>query len=215
MKSARFVCMGLAFLALQCAGADAPENESHKVFAKYKCSYTLPGPGWSWQDAANVPGAICVANNEGGLVVILMAQKSPLDSLTPEFVRGLEEGSVEPGESSKRAGKNLTFKSVPCYQLDMTLIKVQKTFSSRFFIAHGYAYTLQVVGETEPVEKSPEYDAIMNGFAFTVAPAPPSAPSPQKRANSDAYNAGRRVGQIFMYVLIGAVVIALIRKVSS
>lgn len=212
MKIARVIWMSLAFLALQCAGADASGSEAHKVFAKYKCSYTLPGPGWAWQDAATVPGAIFVASNDAGLVVMLMTQRSQLDTVSPEFIRGLEEGAVEPGESSKRGGKSLTFKGVPCHQLDLLLVKVQKTFSSRFFIAHNYVYNLQVVGEKEPVEESPEYDAIMNGFSFTVAPPPPS---PQTKANSAAYNAGRRAGQIFMYVLIGAVVIALIRKVSS
>jgi len=214
VNSARIICMSLAILALQIGAADEPGNEPHKIFEKYKCSYTLPGPGWVWMDAANVPGAIFVASNQAGLVAILMAQPTPLDSMAPEFIKGLENGAVRSGESSKRGGRMLTFKGVPCYQMDLMLVKEKQTFSSRIFVTHGYAYTLQVVGDVEPVEKSPEYDAIMNGFAFTVAP-PPVSPSPQKRANSDAYNAGRRVGQIFVYVLIGAVVIALIRKVSS
>jgi len=141
-----------------------------------------------------------------------MAQSAPIDSVSPASISGTAKGALITGEISKRSGQTLTFKGVQCYQLDLALTKVQRTVSSRFFIAHGYVYNMQVVGNTEPVEKSPEYDAIMNGFEFTVVPVPPS---PQKRANSDAYNAGRRAGQIFVYVLVAAVLLALIRKLRS
>src|SRR5262249_49730184 len=52
-----------------------------------------------------------------------------------------------------------------------------RTTVSRCFLAHQMAYQIVIIGGKEPVEEDPDFDAIMDGFAFTVPPVAPPATS--------------------------------------
>jgi len=206
----------VACVALQCAGADAPAAigaaGARKEFAKYKCAYTLPGPDWTYQDAALVPGAIFLANNTAGITVVLTASPCVEDVSTPGFIKGIEQGMLESGDSIKRAGRQMTFKGVAAYEMDTTLKETKQTVASRFFVTHGYAYTLQAIGDETPVEKLPGFDAMMDGFSFTV---PPTAPTGGSKNRSAAYESGRFFGKIVMYVFFGLVIVMIVKRVRG
>jgi hypothetical protein len=95
----------------------------------------------------------------------------------------------------KRGERIATFQGLSCYEWEW-LFDGSKTAAFRVVVANGFAYQLQLMGGTDPVEKRPDFEAIMNGFDFTSPPVAPDPLEPGKRV-------ARLIGRVFVYVMAG------------
>jgi hypothetical protein len=203
MRFRRLVFMLLMALAAHVA-ASAPE--AVKTFPNYQCRYSLPGKDWTWVDSKSVPDAICVAQNRTGLDVILSVVPVPAGTvIDAKFAGGFDEAMASGGPVKKRGGRLTTFRGLPCYESEW-LIRGTNTAAIRVVIANGRAYQVQLLGTADPVEKRVDFEATMNGFEFTSPPVPPVASEPLDPGQKLA----RRMGQVAVYCLLGALVLGLV-----
>jgi hypothetical protein len=209
----------LSLLAFLVSGSAAFAADAVRTFPAYQCRYTLPGKDWSWGDPAAAPRAICVARNEDGLVFLVGVMPVPAGTaLSAKFADGFGSRVHRGVTVTKRGGRLTTFRGLPCYEGEM-LLNGTRTVAFRLVIANGFAYHIQLMGGADPVEKRPDFDAIMNGFEFTsppVAPAPKSAadtPAPNSTADppGDDKNPAYLAGQVLGYCAIGVFIVGLTR----
>lgn len=189
------------------AVADASrDQELTKEFPAFKCAFSLPGTDWTWQDAAVVPNAVCVARSTEGLVVMLTVLPVPASSrgVDGEFAANFERGLYASPTMRQRGGTRTKFAGLPCYE-SRALVNGQLTAVIRVVVANGFAYQVQLLGNTEPVEKRPDFEAIMNSFKFT---SPPVVPSPGAYTAAKPVNFAYTMGQIAAACLFAALVLA-------
>jgi hypothetical protein len=204
----RFQSLTLALLTILAGHNPVSARETVKAFAPYQCQYTLPGNDWSWADPAALPNAVCVARTGDGLVVLLSVIPVPAGSvIDADFATQFDKTAYPNSRSTKRGGRLTTFQSLPCYATE-GLVEGKSTTAVRVVIANGFAYQLQLLGNAEPVEKRPDFEAIMNGFAFTSPPVPPT-PLPTSPTNpfDRSEQLAQKAGQVAAYCLIGAVLL--------
>jgi hypothetical protein len=146
--------LAAALLALRQPGLAAQERT--RDFPAQKCRYTLP-EGWDWAGAGTCPLPVPLPN--------------PRQADWAELVAAFQQGLYRPGYLKKRGGHFLTFQGLPAFQAEGTLAN-GRTAAGRFVIGHGLSYALLVVGGEAPVEREPDFEAVMGGFAFTEPPAP-------------------------------------------
>jgi hypothetical protein len=184
----------LAVLVLLASHRTASAAEAVRTFPAYQCQYTLPGKEWSWGDPTTLPKVICVAHNQDGLLFVVGVMPVPAGTVIDAKIADGFGGRVHRGVTvKKRGGRLTTYKGLPCYEAEM-LLNGTRTAAFRLVIANGFAYHIQLMGGADPVEKRPDFDAIMNGFEFTsppVAPAPDSAANPPEDNKNPAYVAGQ------------------------
>jgi hypothetical protein len=162
--------MGLPLVSVQTIFAG---DGAIRSFHAQKCQYKLPGPDWAWIDK-QAPNVLFMAGDAKGFVVVLSFVASPDPTIIDQqFADGFEKTTFIPGRIGKRGARFITFKGLPCYQTEAILIAEEKTTASRTFTAHGFVYTLSLVGAKEPVEKDPGFKTVMDGFDFTVPPEQP------------------------------------------
>jgi hypothetical protein len=192
-------------LAILVSPLTASARDPVKTFPVSQCRYTLPGKDWSWvQPVPRDVQAICVARNEDGLVVMLTVLHAPAGMVIDAgFVDAFDPTAhgVQ-GTVRKRGERFMTFKGLPCYECEL-LVHEQMTTVIRVVIANGFAYQLQLIGNADPVEKRPDFEAIMNGFEFT---APPVPPDPHARAKAR----GRLFGDVAAQFLFTAIAVGLL-----
>jgi hypothetical protein len=203
--------MILPVLAVLTGPVVASAADPVKTFPVSKCRYTLPGKDWSWVEPVPAAEFLCVAESRDGLTLMLMVLHAPTGSVVDADVSaGFDEGFAAAAGARKRGGRFSTFKGLPCYESEWVL-KGQCTLASRVVIANGFAYQLQLLGNADPVEQRPDFEAIMNGFEFT---SPPVAPVPRSRGAAVAGT----IGGLLPYGIFWACVILLwlgSRKKSS
>jgi hypothetical protein len=183
-------------------------NEVVKKFPDYQCQYTLPGKDWTWANPKSDSPYICVAHNGAGLKLMLAVQ--PVDAGTvidAKFAEEFDEGTSSAGSLKKRGGRMTVFKGLACYESEW-LVNGRSTAAIRVVIANGSEYQLQLLGKADPVEKRPDFEAIMNGFEFTAPAVPPSPKNTTDVAN-DEKNPAYRTGQALGYVVIALVLVRL------
>jgi hypothetical protein len=183
--------------ALACRGS-LSAYEVVKKFPDYQCQYTLPGKGWTWEDAKSLPNATCVARNMDGLVFVLTVLPVPPNVvMNAKFTDGFDEDlpAARARNMKKRGGRMTTFKGLPCYESDW-LVESKFTAVIRVVIANGFWYQVQLLGNADPVDKRPDFEAVMNGFEFTSPPVPPD---PLERGERVA----RLIGRGLAYVIAG------------
>jgi len=145
-------------------------------FEKAFCTFKLPNSAWDWTDASAVPnGVFAAANDEEGLRLGLVAQPCPEEEaeVSRRSIPRFEKVFLKKGVVKKVGGKLMTFRGVPCYQLQLQVLPDEGTAVARVFIAHGLAYQFQLRGGTEPVWERPDLESIFGGFKFISAPEPP------------------------------------------
>jgi hypothetical protein len=209
MKCGPRLMAAVGGVLLLSTGIQADERTRH--FPAAKCRYTLPADGWSWSDRSEKGEALFAAvgpGPRGALVTLAVMPAPPSARMDQKFIEGFDRGSFIPGKLDKRGGRLITFLGLPCYQVEGRLADGQTTVL-RVFLAHGLGYQLIVVGNQEPVEQSPEFEAIMGGFAFDSPPVlPPPGPSP---GSLDRFT--DQMAKIATYCLLGAGVLIAWRAV--
>jgi hypothetical protein len=203
----RFPFAPVVILTIMAGPAVAPAaGEIVKTFPAHQCRYTLPGKDWTWDDPKSLPSAICAARNRAGLDLLLSAVPVPAGTvIDAKFAGGFDEELTSGGPLKKRGGRLTTFRGLPCYESEW-LVRGTNTAAIRIIIANGRAYHVQLLGKADPVEKRADFEAIMNGFEFTSPPVPPVAPEPLDPGQKLA----RRMGQVAVYCLFGALVLGLV-----
>jgi hypothetical protein len=156
------------------AAADEPPAAGERVreFPDRHCRYTLPGEGWSWRPVPETGGALAVARDDDGRVVILFAPRSKASArLDNDYAREFERGFLKP-HVVRRDGRFGTFHGARCYDLGVknaggggALVRV--------FPAHGFDFVLFLhdPGREAP-ERAPDFEVVMDGFQFTDPPPP-------------------------------------------
>jgi hypothetical protein len=167
-----------------------------RYFSAQKCQFTLPAGRWSWTDQP-LPDTFFAAESAAGLVVRAScapaaAWRQMNESAAKDFESSLVQGSG--GQLKKRGAVYVQFHGLSCYQV-AGVYADGRTTASRCFLAHGLAYHILVVGGKEPVEQDPDFDKIMDGFAFTE---PPLAPADAKQGHSTEYYFGYAFFWIFL-----------------
>ncbi|MBY0229383.1 MAG: hypothetical protein K2W96_08905 [Gemmataceae bacterium] len=218
MNPGRYLSMVLLAACACDAGAQSADKE--RAFPEWKCKAKLPGPEWRWNDAAKAP-VVVQAVRPDDFALTLVCDRLPaadLDSQIPT----LERGFFQPGVSSKRGTRFVSFKGVRCYQMEATHDATGQTIVSRMFITHGTLYALTVSGGKEPVENDPAFMTILDSFSFIEqppAPAPVLPPAPPAEAPSSEYSDALTVsawmGSIVGVCLIGIVVLLIVRAVAG
>jgi hypothetical protein len=192
----------LSLLALLASGPAVSAADPVKTFPVSACRYTLPGKDWSW--VTPVPPsiqAVCMARNEDGLILMLtILHVPPGMEIDEKFPTGFDASHAAEKGVQKRGGRLTTFKGLPCYEGEF-LVHGEMTSVMRVVIANGFAYQLQLLGNADPVEKRPDFEAIMNGFEFTSPPVPPD---PHARAKARGHLLGNVVVQfLFTAIAVG------------
>lgn len=202
----RFQQLVVALLTVLAGSAAASAAETVRTFSAYHCKYTLPGKGWMWADSKSLPNATCVARSIDGLVFVLTVLPVPSNVvMNAKFTDGFDEDLPAARNMKKRGGRMTAFKGLPCYESDW-LVESKFTAVIRVVIANGFWYQVQLSGNADPVEKRPDFEAIMDGFEFTSPPVPPTAQDPLEPGKKLA----RRMGEVAVYCLFGALVLGLV-----
>jgi hypothetical protein len=166
----------LPVLAVLASGPAVSAADAVKTFPVSKCRYTLPGKGWSWVEPVPDASYVCVACHEDGLGFGLLVASAPTGArIDAKAAAHFDKGAYATGGVRKRGGRITTFKGLPCYESEW-VHDDQQTVAVRVIVANGYLYQLQLRGNADPVEKRPDFEAIMDGFEFTSPPVPPAAP---------------------------------------
>ncbi len=173
-------------LCLAVAGSAQAAEGKTKSFPKFSCRVSLPGEEWEWVDPKLVPQlaprAVCAAMNKNeGLVFYLVAMKTPKnDRLNDQIIAEYERGFLKPGFLAKRGGRQMTFKGVPCYQYDVAFKDSGDTATIRLFIAHGWAYQMQLAGGTDPVEDRADFESIFRIVRIHESSLTGATPTPAR-----------------------------------
>ena len=206
-----WLCIAAALTGLAVASAAEPAAKGQtRVFGEAHCQFTLPAPDWQWLDLDVKTEGVFQAfarSGDGGLTLVIGA--APVGEgaeLDGAFIQGFEAGALKTSGDTKRGGRRTTFKGQPCYQFETTSSRTQRTAAMRAFLAHGLGYHVGLVGGRDPVEERPDFEAVLDGFAFTTPPAPPPPPREHERA----FEAGRWLGRMAMYCLAGAALVLLV-----
>ena len=194
-------------LCLAVAGPAQAAESKTKLLEKFSCRISLPGEGWGWERPERITGAICVAVNQDEEVVFSLAatKASKPAQVTDQAIAGYEKGLLQSGLVVKRGGRKMTFKGVPCYQFEGTHVEGGDTVVIRLFIAHGWAYQLQLFGGQEPVEDRPDFESVFASFEFTKPPSEDTLPT------RDLSTLVHKVGR---YCVIAAVILYFIIRKS-
>jgi hypothetical protein len=183
-------------------------RETVRTYSVYQCRYSLPDKDWMWADSKSLPNATCVARNTDGLVFVLSVVPVPSGTvMDAKFADGFDESTSAASPMKKRGGRMTTFKGLPCYESDW-LVESKYTAVVRVVIANGFAYQLQLLGNADPVQTRPDFEAVMNGFEFTSPPVPPVAPDPLEPGKKLA----RRMGEVAVYCLFGALALGFLTR---
>jgi hypothetical protein len=199
------------FVVLILSGQNLRGDEMTREFSPYKCKYTLADNEWSWLPAEQLPAhtLFVAVNQQRGLVVTLATkQGTGREHLDQKFADGFEKSFLESSKAKKRGARFLTFVGLPCYQLESTLPD-NKSVIGRAFLANGYGYVLGMVGGAHPVEKEPNFEKYMNGFAFTSPPV--QAPAANTKTSG---NISFLAGQVVFWCLLGGAILWLFSKRS-
>ena len=176
-----------------------------KSFADLGCSVSLPDESWQWE---NVPNVTAAMSSEAGVVLTLAVKPAPAGfKIDDKFITSFEKGSVVPGAIKKRGGAMTTFKGVPCYQLNTTMLEDGSTATTFAFAAQGNFYLLQLLGGEEPVELAPDLQKILNSFQFTN-----QNPSPSQTEASSSTDFSQIMGMLVGLCVIGIIVVLLVKK---
>jgi hypothetical protein len=197
-----------ALLVVLAGERTASAGENVRSIPTYQCRYTLPGKDWSWSEPTSGVQAVCMARNGDGLVFMLTVLPVPAHTIIDaDFATEFDQNAYPVAATKKRGGRITNFKGLPCYESE-GLLNGKFTAVYRVLVANGFAYQLQLLGNADPVEKRPDFEAIMNGFEFTSPPVPHSAATtdPHERGKKIA----RRMGEVAAYCLAGAVVLGLL-----
>jgi hypothetical protein len=197
------------FLLLLAAGNIRAEEKT-RTFPEYQCRYTLPADDWRWLDKSPHKPSLFVAGKDARLLVMVTVVPAPDGLVMDENAAAAADdgvGVVKLRENfmTKRGGALTTFKGVPCYEYRGVLDG--HTVVIRIVIANGFVYQIQVAGGADPVEKRPDFEAIMNGFEFTSPPIAPSPPPPKP-------DVGRLVRKVLGYGLLGGLLLGFLYKAS-
>jgi len=202
----QFRRLAVALLVTLSGHAAMWAGETTRTFPEYQCRYTLPGTDWTWSDGAKIPMALCVADSEDGLALLVgITPASPGTVIDAKFASEFDPSKSRGGSIVKRASRLTTFKGMPCCQAEV-LVNGTRSAAIRLVIANGFAYQVQVIGDVEPVEKRPDFEAIMNGFEFTSPPVPPDPNATTGDGKNPSYKAGQALG----YCLIVLVLVRLV-----
>jgi hypothetical protein len=207
MKSRTIIFAVLVFLASHPA---APAADTVKTFPAYQCRYTLPGDGWTWVALESGSVLTCKARNRDGLLLSLAVSPAIAEAvIDARYAEKYDEHMAADGRRKKRGGRLTTFKGLPCYQSEW-LTNGGNTAAHRVVMADGWRYQLMLVGKGDPVEKQPDFEAIMNGFEFTFPPVPPALTATTDSAD-DEKNPAYLAGKVLGYCAIGMFLVGLTR----
>jgi hypothetical protein len=210
----RFQRLVVVFVTILAAPGATLAREAVKTFPAYQCRYTLPGGRWYWVDPGPVPHAVCVARNGDGLEFMLLVTPVPAGTvIDARFSATFDRAAYPAGGAKSRGGRMTTFKGLPCYESD-GLLDSKTTAVTRVVIANGFGYRLQLLGGADPVEKRPDFEAVMNGFEFTAPPVPPVPAVPPTAARAtDPDERGKSLselsGELLAYCAIGVFLVGL------
>ena len=119
---------------------------------------------------------------------------------------GFDPSAYAAGTIKRRGERICTFMGLPCYECEW-LLNGKMTYVMRIVFANGFGYQLMLLGNADPVEQRPDFEAIMNGFDFTSPPVPPDPLERGKRV-------ARLVGKLSASCVFGALVLGfLVRSV--
>ena len=205
-----------AFLMLMWSSLLAGEVQETKEFADLKCKLTLPSPDFKWLDHKQVPYARAFMGNDSGTMLLLLAFKDtegkPVDK---DFAKGFDIGLGKTGDVAKINGSIITFKKLPCYQVNIRIKQNNSTGTIRAFLANGYLYQLQIIGNKSLFKERKKQEKIFSAFEFIGSP---TMPRPVSSAVQKAYNYGYIMGRIAFYCIVIAVIVgivALIKKIAN
>lgn len=169
-------------LLLAFAFPAARAAEDVRTFPASKCRVKLPGPGWNWRKNLD-PDFIFEAVSPG-MAFTGFTEPLPPGGTLASHVLGFETQFFLSGRFKKRGGRNITYKDLPAYQVEIR-DEDGSTMVCRIFLAHGLSYHLNLNGGKEPVENDPRFEAIMDAFDFTERPVPPPPPPPAPLPEDD------------------------------
>ena len=205
-----------AFLMLMASSLLAGDVQETKEFADLKCKLTLPSPDFKWLDHRKVPNAKAILKNNSGTILLLLALKAPAgESINRNFTKGFDSGFCKGSKAAKISGDIITFKKVPCYQLQVRHKQTDSGGMIRVFFANGYAYNLEVIGNEALMKEKVKLEKLFSAFEFIGSP---TMPRPVSSAVQKAYNYGYMMGRIAFYCIVIAVIVgivALIKKVKN
>jgi hypothetical protein len=180
-----------------------------KTFPDYRCRLSVPGPNWTWLPDNSLPNAMCVARSPDGTVLFLAVVPVPAGTVLDEkFVADFDPTQENPMVTA-RGGRLGTFRGLTSYDW-FGRVGPTDTAVIRMVIANGFAYQVHLLGKADPVERRPDFEAILNGFEFTD---PPTPPEPTDRGKALAYNIGKMIGYgLPVAIVVGLVIVGLRRK---
>ena len=160
------------WLVFGLAGMSARGNEPpRKFFRDYKCYYELPDASWSWN---NQPGShiLFAAKNSKGMFVTLQWFQLKQVQTLEQYVPVYEENYFKSGQFRKRGGRFLSFRGSPCYQLEASLSDGRTVVTRIFLNNYLVALQLTVIGGPEPIERTPEFESVVQGLYLMDPPKP-------------------------------------------
>jgi len=163
----------VAFAALATAapaGTLGRRMDTTRAFPTQYCQYTLIGDEWNWREQSEPLILFSAENKKGTVVVLATGPVPPNAQLTTEFAQKFESTAFGNQKLTRRGGYFVVFQGQVCYQSE-TWHASGNSMVCRVFFTHDVCYALAVIGGKDPVEKDPDFDAIMNGFAFAEKPA--------------------------------------------
>ncbi len=112
---------------------------------------------------------------------------------------------------SKLDGEIATFKDIPCYAIHGRLETEGLFLTNKCFAANGYLYIVQLISAELPAPGENNLEAVFSAFEFVGTP---HVPKPRSPGEQRAYEAGRLMGQIIGYCIIGAVLFTIVKRLT-
>lgn len=158
-----------AVLMLMGANLLAEDIQKAKEFTDLKCKLTLPSSDFKWLDHKQVPYARAFMGNDSGTMLLLLAFKDtegkPVDK---DFAKGFDIGLGKTGDVAKINGSIITFKKLPCYQVNIRIKQNNSTGTIRAFLANGYLYQLQIIGNKSLFKERKKQEKIFQHLSLSV-----------------------------------------------
>ena len=209
----RHLSVALVILSLASAIRSAADVNS-RPFPDKHCKFTLPGIDWKWDDNKQ-PSQLFGASGPNGLVVVMtVTPTGPRDSLNQPFIDAFEAACFKPGLHAKRSGDFVDHRGQSSYQCEGTFATGQSSVC-RIFLGHGNCYALMVIGNEQPVERLPEFEAIVNSFELDTVPLNLPAMRVADEERTVAFRVGEFAGRIIVLTIIIGFIAFVVRKART
>jgi hypothetical protein len=207
MKSRQIASISFAILVLIHSPNLCDAQDEERTFPSLQMRYRLPNKDWTWEEPMTPDTAFMAMNQQGIIVLVSTIPLQKTVQLDQDFVNGYEKSFFKAGQMTKRGGRFITFQGRPCYQAEGTLMD-GRTVVSRCVLSPSLGYSFMVMGGHDPIEITPEFEAIANGWTLTA----PAVQDAVEEPRNISYLMGRVVGFCIMGIAVAWVVGKVFKK---